>query len=120
VDYIALADICLLPSTFIGESMPLVLIEYLAQSKVVITTDVGSIPRMLEIDASSSAGISLDAKLLSPNSLAAAIHSVLKDSDYAAQLQSKSALAFQKFNMSQCISAHLDFYNSVDPFLSNL
>jgi glycosyltransferase involved in cell wall biosynthesis len=120
VDYIALADICLLPTTFIGESMPLVLIEYLAQSKVVITTDVGSIPQMLEIDASSSAGISLDAKLLSPNSLAAAIDSVLKDSDYAAQLQSKSALAFQKFNMRQCIRAHLDFYNSADPSLSNL
>lgn len=120
VDYIALADICLLPTTFVGESMPLVLIEYLAQSRVVIATDVGSIPRMLEIDASSSAGISLDSRFLCPNSLADAIKSVLKDSSYRTQLQSKSALAFQKFNMSQCIRAHLKFYNSVGASVSNL
>jgi glycosyltransferase involved in cell wall biosynthesis len=111
VDYISLADVCLLPTTFIGESMPLVLIEYLAQAKAVITTDMGSIPLMLQIDANSSAGIVLDSKCLTPHSLATAIVKVFHDNHLMNQLQSKSARAFMKFNMNQCINSHLKFYN---------
>jgi glycosyltransferase involved in cell wall biosynthesis len=110
-DYISLADICLLPTTFVGESMPLVLIEYLAQSKAVIATDMGSIPLMLMIDATSSAGITLDADCLTPQLLSAAIISVLNDNDLMDELQSKAARAFLKFDMSHCINAHMSFYN---------
>jgi glycosyltransferase involved in cell wall biosynthesis len=46
-DYIAAADIGLLPSFFIGESMPLVLLEMMASGKPVIATDVGEIPSMI-------------------------------------------------------------------------
>ena len=46
-DYIAVSDIGLLPSYFVGESMPLVVIEMLAQGKPVISTSVGEIPMML-------------------------------------------------------------------------
>jgi len=111
VDFISLADICLLPTTFIGESMPLVLIEYLAQAKAVITTDKGSIPLMLQTDVNSSAGIILDSKCLTPQALANAIINVIQDNDLMNELQSKSARAFLKFNMSQCINSHLRFYN---------
>lgn len=119
VDYISLADICILPTTFIGESMPLVLIEYLAQSKAVITTDMGSIPLMLQIDSNCSAGIILDSKSLTPQILATAIVRVLQDNDLMNQLQSDSARAFLKFNMNQCISSHLKFYNSFDASLAH-
>jgi glycosyltransferase involved in cell wall biosynthesis len=91
--------------------MPLVLIEYLAQSKAVITTNMGSIPLMLQIDATSSAGIALDADNLTPQLLSAAIMSVLNDNELMNELQSKAARAFQKFDMSQCVCAHLNFYN---------
>jgi glycosyltransferase involved in cell wall biosynthesis len=111
IDFISLADICLLPTTFIGESMPLVLIEYLAQAKAVITTDKGSIPLMLQTDVNSSAGIILDSKCLTPQALANAIINVIQDNDLMNELQSKSARAFLKFNMSQCINSHLRFYN---------
>lgn len=46
-DYIAAADIGLLPSYFIGESMPLVLLDMMAQGKPVIASDAGEIPDML-------------------------------------------------------------------------
>lgn len=46
-DYIAAADIGILPTSFVGESMPLVLLEFMAHGKPVIATDMGEIPEML-------------------------------------------------------------------------
>jgi glycosyltransferase involved in cell wall biosynthesis len=46
-DYIVTADVGLLPSFFAGESMPLVLLEMMAQGLPVIATDVGDIPVIL-------------------------------------------------------------------------
>jgi glycosyltransferase involved in cell wall biosynthesis len=45
--WISIADVALLPSTFSGESFPLVLIDYLAMGVPTIASSVGEIPRML-------------------------------------------------------------------------
>jgi glycosyltransferase involved in cell wall biosynthesis len=58
-DYIAVADVGLLPSYFIGESMPLVLIEYMAQGKPVVATAVGEIASMM-VGPEGPAGVLLD------------------------------------------------------------
>ncbi|MDP3898892.1 MAG: glycosyltransferase family 4 protein, partial [Mesorhizobium sp.] len=55
-DYIAAADIGILPTRFVGESMPLVLIEMMAKGTPVVATDVGAIPVMIGTDAD-AAGI---------------------------------------------------------------
>lgn len=46
-DYFAIADIGLLPSYFVGESLPLVLIEMMAKGLPLITTEIGEIPNIL-------------------------------------------------------------------------
>ncbi len=46
-DYIKVADIGVLPSYFTGESMPLVIIEMMAQGKPVVASNVGDIASML-------------------------------------------------------------------------
>ncbi|MCV0408121.1 MAG: glycosyltransferase [Rhizobiaceae bacterium] len=54
-DHLEAADIAILPSTFVGESMPLVLIEAMARSRPVVATDVGEIPAMIG-DGENAAG----------------------------------------------------------------
>ncbi|QUJ76021.1 glycosyltransferase family 4 protein [Sulfitobacter albidus] len=46
-DYLAIADIGLLPSYFVGESLPLVLIEMMAKGLPLIATDIGEIASIL-------------------------------------------------------------------------
>lgn len=109
-DYISIADVCLLPSTFVGESMPLVLIEYMAQSKPIVTTDIGSIALMLETEENSNAGIILDAHEINPELLADALSYILQRPEIINKLQHRAASAFKKFDMKQCIKRHTEFY----------
>lgn len=45
--YFELADVGLLPSTFVGESLPLVLLEMMAKGLPVIATEIGEIPQII-------------------------------------------------------------------------
>ena len=56
-DYLATADIGLIPSSFVGESLPLVMLDLMAQSRPVVATDRGEIPRVLGNGAADAAGI---------------------------------------------------------------
>ncbi|MEY8879923.1 glycosyltransferase [Donghicola sp. XS_ASV15] len=55
-DYFAISDIGLLPSYFIGESLPLALIEMIAKGLPVVASDVGEIPSIVGA-GDSAAGI---------------------------------------------------------------
>lgn len=46
-DYFAISDIGILPSTFVGESLPLSLIEMIAKGLPLIASDVGEIPSII-------------------------------------------------------------------------
>ncbi|CTQ32730.1 glycosyltransferase [Jannaschia rubra] len=46
-DYLAVADIGLLPSYFVGESLPLVLLEMMAKSLPVVASTIGEIPAIV-------------------------------------------------------------------------
>lgn len=57
IDYFAASDVGMLPSSFKGESFPLVLIECLMAGIPVIASNIGEISRMLTLENNQMAGI---------------------------------------------------------------
>lgn len=59
-DYLAAADIGLLPSEFAGESFPLMIIDSLFSGKPVISSNLGESANMLKISSGEMAGVVFD------------------------------------------------------------
>jgi len=60
VDYFAMSDVGILPTTFEGESFPLSIIECLMAGRPVIASDVGEVREMLSADEGRVAGFLID------------------------------------------------------------
>ncbi len=110
-DYIAVADAGLLPSTFSGESMPLVLIECMAQGRPVIATDVGEIRGMLEA-GEGSAGVILPAaggEALS-DAIAAAIRQLMVPQTWEAASLVARRQYDSRFSMARMLERYRALY----------
>ena len=66
-DYIETSDIGILPSYFVGESLPLVLLEMMGMSKPVVATDVGEIAHMVGTSTRTAGGKVLPLKKGKPD-----------------------------------------------------
>ena len=106
-DYIAASDAGLLPTTFVGELMPLVLLEFMAQGKPIVATDIGEIPNMIETETGSAgvlvrlAGAGIPVELL-----AAAIEELL-DPEI---LRTAGRIAHEQFSRHFAMSTMLGGY----------
>jgi glycosyltransferase involved in cell wall biosynthesis len=99
---IAISDVCLLPTYYSSESMPMVIIEYLSLGKPVIATDIGEIKWMLETEKG-IAGTILKLKngKVDVKNVENAIETYLNTPE---QIRAHSELAyeaFQKFSMDR-------------------
>lgn len=111
VDYINMSDVGILPTTFIGESMPLVLIEFMAQGKPIISTDIGEIKNMIS-DTQGSAGIviePIDMKI-NQNQLNDSVLTLLKDKNMFKTYSMHSKRLFEKFKMPNMIEKYKKVY----------
>jgi glycosyltransferase involved in cell wall biosynthesis len=113
-DYIAISDVGILPTFFVGESMPLVLIEFMAQGKPIISTDIGEIVDMTS-DSEGSAAIILEIKNGSVNvdEFVDAVQRIYNDKKLIKELSVNSKRNFQRFEMSQMIEAYKKIYNTI-------
>jgi len=110
-DFINISDIGILPTTFIGESMPLILIEFMAQAKPIISTNIGEIKEMI-IDDKGTGGIVLELEngKIELNKLEDSIITLLNNKDAYYNLSKNSKRLFDKFRMSNMIGKYKDIY----------
>lgn len=115
--WISIADVALLPSTFSGESFPLVLIDYLAMGVPAIASSVGEIPRMLS-SALGVAGYVIDTMdgAISGTRLASRIEKFAKLGKDARDLFRARALrASEKFDFDNMLHAFERVYETLAP-----
>lgn len=110
-DYMHLTDVGLLPSWFAGESLPLVLIEFLAQAKPVIVSNVGECAWAIDAGPTNhGAGVVLELNsrsgAIDADELASAMKRFLEDPDLAVKLQPKAKEAFKKFEMTRMLNEY--------------
>lgn len=110
-DYIAISDVGLLPSFFLGESMPLVLIEFMAQGKPMISTNIGEIVEMTSDEEGAAALIlELSLKQIDLDSLIKAMVVLCEDHIKYKQLSINSKRIFNRFTMSKMVSSYHELY----------
>lgn len=112
-DYIKISDIGLVPTYFVGESMPLVVIEFLAQGKPVIGSDIGEIKSMLTTSDGRTAGkvIPFRSGRVAATDLTEAIEALM-DRDVI-QLAGKDALRIyaERFSMETMLQSYSAIYD---------
>ena len=113
-DYIAISDVGLLPTFFLGESMPLVLIEFMARGKPMISTNVGEIKDMTS-DEEGSAAVILDLhqNTIDSEELVNAMQKICTDEKQYKKLEVHSKRLFQRFEMSKMIDEYTKIYIEV-------
>lgn len=112
-DFIHASDVCLLPSWFAGESMPLVVIEFLAQGKPAIVSDIGMCSWLItDTDTQEKAGFVLHRDgpdgSVKVEDLAAVIRASVLDSDVLERLSGVAVGAFGKFGLKRMVDEYLD------------
>jgi glycosyltransferase involved in cell wall biosynthesis len=117
-DYIHLSDVCLLPSWFPGESLPLVLIEFLAQGKPAIVSNIGMCAWAIdEGHRDGAAGIVVkrsgaEATVATVN-LVEAMEKFLTKSDLATSLAPHALRAFSKFDFDKMIDSYKQVFDGL-------
>ncbi|MGV3580259.1 glycosyltransferase [Brevundimonas sp.] len=109
-DYIAATDVFLLPSWFVGESLPLTLLEFLAQGKPAVVSDIGMCGWAIgEGSPAGPAGIVVARQgdgTVRASDLASAMMRLAEDAELRKILASRTDAAFLKFNMDDMIDSY--------------
>jgi glycosyltransferase involved in cell wall biosynthesis len=115
IEWISIIDVGLMPSYFMGESLPNAIIEYLYCGKAVITTDIGDTHQMIDSEKG-KAGIVVPLNM--PHSpaikhLSEAMLQYVINKGLLIEHQGRAKNAFQKFSMSTCVQKYQSLYDSI-------
>jgi len=111
--YIAAADAGVLPSVYDAESLPTVIIEYMACGKPVLATDVGEIRSMIQGDTTHRmAGelLSVANKQVDIRHLVSAMRRLIDNPMHYQSFAAGTAPAFARFSMEECVVAYEKLY----------
>lgn len=110
--FFSMSDMGLVASTFKGESVPLVILECYMVGNPVLSTNLGEIPFMLEMD-SLRAGELIDLNddgTLSVDALAKSMVHIVMDSNYYNTLKSNVPFVAQKFDYDKMLDQYIGVY----------
>nr|WP_255455361.1 glycosyltransferase [Salipiger sp. PrR002] len=111
-ELISVCDVGILPSTFIGESMPLVLLEMMALAKPIIATNVGEIPEMIGV-GDGAAGIvvpNVDGSVDIPAYCDAIRRLIGSDVEFAAYSDSAKKRFDERYDIRKMIESYACIY----------
>jgi len=113
-DYIAISDIGLLPSMFVSESMPLVLIEFMAQGKALVATDIGEIRNMTQ-DGEGHAAVIIELQdgKVTTTQFTQELKNLMNSPKLLKKLEANSKRRFQYFEMSNMLTEYQKVYREV-------
>lgn len=109
-------DVFALPTLFPFESLPTVIIEALSCGLPVVATNVGEIENMIKDESTGEeAGyvIEFDGKNLNSDRLYAKLKFMYDNPEKMKELGQIALRAFRKFEMGECVSAHISLYNKI-------
>lgn len=113
LDWIQGMDAGLLPTTYMSESLPTVVIEYLCCGIPVIASDAGEIVNMIQSDGK-RAGIIVPIKdnAISIAELSDAMRSFAIDKTLYHTYKKNTADCYEQFDMNKCIEAYCSVYKN--------
>lgn len=115
VDYFSLADIGLLPTTYVGESCPMTLVECLSAERPFVATNIGEIKKMMTLDSGEIAGSILELKggEIDIQDLAYHICKFANDGQYYESIKMNSKIRGNDFSMDKTVDAYVKIYNKL-------
>ena len=113
-DYFKMGDMGILPSTYKGESCPLVIIECLQSGKPVIATNIGEISYELMDEKKQYAGelLKIEDGRVNVNDIVEAILQVTEHNEYYKLLKSRCESAAKKFDIKIVCNNYLQVYQN--------
>lgn len=114
-DYLAAADIGLLPSEFAGESFPLLIIDSFFSGRPVVSSNLGEVANMLKISTGEMAGITFDLVdgKVPVETLSEILTTLANDAAACEKIAARVAEAAEKFSIERVAEKYIAVYNSV-------
>ena len=114
-DYLAAADIGLLPSEFAGESFPLLLIDSLFSGRPVVSSNLGEVKNMLKTSSGELAGAVFDLvnEKVPVETLSEILKTLANDAAEYEKISARVAGAAEKFSIAKVAEKYIEVYNFV-------
>lgn len=113
LEWIAMMDVGLLPTTYPSESLPTVIIEYLCCSIPSIASDAGEIVNMLQVEGKKAGIITpIENNTVQVNAVTAAMNQYMNDTALYNKHKKNAAACYEQFDMDKCIAAYCAVYEN--------
>ena len=114
-DYLAAADIGLLPSEFLGESFPLLIIDSLFAGRAVVSSNLGESGEMLKTSSGDLAGIVFDLEngKVPVEKLSEILTTLANDEKKFSEISARVSEASEKFLIKNVAEKYIKVYKAV-------